>query len=123
MGKIEDDTYHPDFQWLRLFADRSPSTGGIAIHGLVRQPYNDVKARLVDLIFQEYDDAMAAQWSPPAFWLTTEHAQEFMDDLWNCGIRPTDMGKAVGALPATEAHLKDMQRVFYKYVLRGDDNA
>ena len=122
MGEIDKDNYHPDFQWLRLAAEKSPNTGGIAIYGRIRQPYSDeaTAARLVDLMFHEEDYTSVAVYHPPAFWLTKENAQEFMDDLWNCGIRPTDMGEAVGALPATEKHLEDMQKVFNKYVL-GDE--
>ncbi len=39
-------------------------------------------------------------------------AQTMMDDLWACGIRPKEQG-AIGALSATERHLKDMQRLVF----------
>lgn len=116
---IEKDNYYPDFRWLNFAAERSYQTGGIAVYGFIKTP-NGIESRIDALHYVKHEDHMNAVWHPPAFWLTKEHAQEFMDDLWNCGIRPTDMGEAVGALPATQAHLKDMQKVFDKYIL-GDE--
>ena len=48
-------------------------------------------------------------------------ATELMDDLWNAGIRPSDIGTA-GHLAATQAHLRDMQGLIEKILpsaLRG----
>jgi hypothetical protein len=39
--------------------------------------------------------------------------QELMDALWRCGLRPTEGVGSVGALAATERHLKDMQRLVF----------
>ena len=36
-------------------------------------------------------------------------AQELMDELWSCGLRPSEGSGSAGALKATETHLKDMQ--------------
>lgn len=40
-------------------------------------------------------------------------AQVLMDDLWSCGIRPTEGSGSAGSLAATERHLKDMQSIAF----------
>lgn len=43
-------------------------------------------------------------------------AQVLMDDLWNCGIRPTEGTGSAGSLRATERHLEDMRKLVFKEV-------
>ena len=38
-------------------------------------------------------------------------AQQLMDELWQCGLRPTEGTGSAGSLAATERHLKDMQSI------------
>ena len=47
--------------------------------------------------------------------ISRQTAQDLMDQLWMCGLRPTEGAGSAGALAATERHLRDMQRlVFHK---------
>lgn len=50
----------------------------------------------------------------PSFRLGQDEAQTLMDDLWNCGIRPTGGVDNAGQLKATQDHLKDMQQLTYR---------
>lgn len=50
----------------------------------------------------------------PLITLHHHHAQTLMDQLWVCGIRPTEGTGSAGALAATERHLKDLQRIVFK---------
>ena len=43
-------------------------------------------------------------------------AQVLMDDLWSCGIRPTEGRGSAGALTATEKHLNDMRKIAFKQI-------
>jgi hypothetical protein len=45
--------------------------------------------------------------------LVLEHtdAQRFMDELWNCGLRPSEGSGSAGAMAATERHLGDMRTI------------
>lgn len=43
--------------------------------------------------------------------LKPEDAQGLMDELWNCGFRPTEGSGSAGALAATQRHLDDMRTI------------
>jgi len=45
----------------------------------------------------------------PLLRMTRDMAQELMDDLWQCGIRPTEGAGSAGSLAAVQAHLMDMR--------------
>ena len=49
----------------------------------------------------------------PTFSLLPQQAQLLMDDLWNCGLRPTEGVGSVGQLKATQNHLADMRRLVF----------
>lgn len=52
--------------------------------------------------------------SEPTLSLRTEDAQRLMDELWRCGLRPTEGTGSAGALAAVERHLEDMRRLVFK---------
>lgn len=47
----------------------------------------------------------------PMLRLDIQTAQQLMDELWQCGLRPTEGSGSAGSLAATERHLKDMQTI------------
>lgn len=53
------------------------------------------------------DDAYA----DPALTLNKKQAQQLIDALWDCGIRPTQGSGSAGSLAATEKHLEDMRQI------------
>lgn len=53
-------------------------------------------------------------WGDPTARLTQKAAQTLMDELWQCGLRPSEGSGSAGSLAATERHLKDMQRIVFK---------
>lgn len=52
----------------------------------------------------------------PFLILTPTDAQQIMDSLWDCGVRPSEGSGSAGALLATQNHLKDMQQLVFKFV-------
>lgn len=40
-------------------------------------------------------------------------AQVLMDDLWACGVRPTEGAGSAGAMRRAEAHITDLQKVAF----------
>lgn len=49
----------------------------------------------------------------PTLRLGREEAQFLMDQLWDCGLRPTEGSGSAGSLAATQAHLQDMRRLVF----------
>lgn len=49
--------------------------------------------------------------TPCAMTLVKESAQKLMDELWECGIRPSNGEGNSGELAATKFHLNDMRRI------------
>lgn len=41
------------------------------------------------------------------------HAQKLMDDLWDCGLRPSEGSGSAGAMKKTENHLQDMRMIAF----------
>ncbi len=52
-----------------------------------------------------------APFPQPTMYLRDEEAQGVMDELWRCGMRPTEGSGSAGSLAATERHLADMQKI------------
>lgn len=50
----------------------------------------------------------------PTGFLDLTEAQSLMDDLWQCGLRPTKGSGSAGSLAATEKHLNDMRKIVSK---------
>lgn len=46
--------------------------------------------------------------------LDTTTAQALMDELWQCGLRPTEGTGSAGAMAAVQAHLADLQKLVFK---------
>jgi hypothetical protein len=42
--------------------------------------------------------------------------QKLMDDLWDCGLRPSEGTGSAGALAAVEKHLGDMRKIAGKKI-------
>jgi len=40
-------------------------------------------------------------------------AQKLMDDLWDCGLRPSEGAGSAGSLKKTENHLSDMRKIAF----------
>jgi hypothetical protein len=47
----------------------------------------------------------------PTGTLDQQSAQELMDNLWECGFRPSEGTGSAGAMAATEKHLADMRNI------------
>ena len=52
----------------------------------------------------------------PTITLDTTAAQELMDNLWYCGLRPSEGTGSAGSLKATQDHLADMRKIAFTYI-------
>lgn len=49
----------------------------------------------------------------PILSISNTAAQQLMDDLWMCGLRPSEGSGSAGALLAVQRHLEDMRTLFF----------
>jgi hypothetical protein len=68
-------------------------------------------SHVTSMTFEVREDGMEID---PSFKLKMDEAQALMDDLWNCGLRPTEGSGSAGALMATQKHLEDMRSLVFK---------
>jgi hypothetical protein len=96
------------FNNLRLRLFRSAFTDSIDCY-LVERTHDGRMAQAKPVEMEIIESNVAPH--TPTFRLEQVNAQALMDELWNCGIRPTEGTGSAGALAATQNHLKDMQGV------------
>ncbi len=65
------------------------------------------------LVMKEHE--MYANDPQPTVSLTPTAAQQLIDDLWDCGLRPSEGSGSAGQLAATERHLKDMRTIVFEF--------
>lgn len=62
----------------------------------------------------ELKEAHEAMVYDPFIRLGISEAQQLMDELWQCGLRPSEGSGSAGSLRATEKHLADMRLITMK---------
>lgn len=92
-----------------IFAERQVWSNEIAIHIGTRSPEGGPIHVLRPGVFQEARDGELR--GAPALRLELKDAQRLMDELWNCGLRPSEGSGSAGSLAATQKHLADMQGI------------
>lgn len=58
----------------------------------------------------------------PTVSLQPHAAQQLMDELWQCGLRPTEGTGSAGSLAATERHLADLQKLVFGHTVKPNQN-
>ena len=71
----------------------------------------DDKRRVVTAV--TVSDVEAHAFLEPTLRLHRDMAQQLMDNLWQCGLRPTEGTGSAGSLAATQKHLEDMRRLVF----------
>lgn len=71
---------------------------------------NEKKVIATGLAFKERSLGEMAE---PCMRINNVTAQKFMDELWDCGLRPTEGKGSAGSLKATEKHLEDMRKIAF----------
>lgn len=49
----------------------------------------------------------------PFLTIDNGEAQQLMNDLWDCGLRPSEGSGSAGSLKATQEHLADMRKIVF----------
>ena len=65
----------------------------------------------INIEFQKAEEGNAY---PPVMYIDYTVAQQLMDSLWDCGVRPTEGAGSAGAMKAVQEHLQDMRKIASK---------
>jgi len=97
------------YTFVRAIAHQDPWSEKV---GFLLVKHETGKPRLVakSLEFVELQTGAPAD---PTFNLDWQEAQELMDMLWSCGLRPTQGKSSVGQLEAVERHPADMRTIAF----------
>jgi hypothetical protein len=97
---------------IRITADRVPWNYDVAIRiGAVDRMRHKI-AHAKTVVFEDVPDG--TMFAEPTLRIGETAAQSLMDQLWTCGIRPTEGHGSAGALSATQRHLEDMRQLVFK---------
>lgn len=91
---------------LEVMARRDDWQDGIALYA--RQPNGDRFAAAKPI---EFEVRQQGELVEPFVRISVQTAQQLMDELWQCGLRPTEGTGSAGSLRATERHLDDMRKI------------
>jgi hypothetical protein len=61
----------------------------------------------------EYEENENDAYVPRTLEISASDAQSLMDQLWECGLRPSEGSGSAGALAATQSHLADFRRLVF----------
>lgn len=99
----------------RLLAQRSQWSP--AIQFLLLEYFPDGgRAYGVNVVMQAVTPENQGYAWEPTFSIGTTEAQELMDSLWQCGLRPSEGIGSAGQLASTQKHLEDMRTIAFKFL-------
>jgi hypothetical protein len=91
----------------KVHAENNFYSNAISIH-IYERLENGGISLLSGLKFTTHREAEIV-WPQEAIELPSETAQQLMDALWQCGLRPSEGSGSAGSLKATQDHLRDLQ--------------
>jgi hypothetical protein len=106
---MRDLSQYEFYKFIRAVAHRDPwseQVGFLLVEHVSGQPRRVAKP----LEFVELPDGAPLD---PTFRLQGMEAQELMDMLWNCGLRPTQSKSSAGQMEAIQRHLADMRTIAF----------
>jgi hypothetical protein len=75
----------------------------------------DMRRVATSIVFETMDpDALYS----PSLQLDSTAAQKLMDELWDCGLRPSEGSGSAGALAATQYHLEDLRTLIKELIFK-----
>lgn len=98
---------------LRINARKNPWLNKVEI--LVVDKSARSMAVATNIVFEKLNEGGIIN---PTMTIDGDAAQELMDELWSCGIRPAAGQGSAGQLAATERHLKDMQSLVFDHLIK-----
>jgi len=100
-----------DIRPFEFMARREDWAEGISLY--CRQVITGVGSSIAQpLTFKAYEPGTVI--TEPIIRISIQEAQNLMDELWRCGLRPTEGTGSAGAFAALQNHLKDMRALVFK---------
>lgn len=93
---------------LHIRAERCIWGDGIRLHAGEERPDGSIGVFQAPVAVAQEP---GSHYGDPFLRLSTTDAQRLMDELWHCGLRPSEGSGSAGSLAATERHLKDMRTI------------
>ena len=106
---MRDTSGYDWYRFIRAIAHRDPWSEKVEFL-LCHHETGKPRAVAKPLEFEEVPQGAIVN---PTFSLHGDEAQELMDMLWNCGLRPTQGKQSAGQLDAVERHLADMRAIAF----------
>jgi len=100
------------FRNFHVHAEPRWQAHGIMLHFYERQQNGDISL-LSGLQFTTVKEGESVE-PQESIVMPLETAQELIDSLWQCGLRPSEGSGSAGSLKATENHLKDLQTLSWR---------
>lgn len=101
---------------IEFLAERAAYHRGIRLYARIPHSgtFGDAPEQVLEpLKFRAMTDEDLNLVSVPAATISNDSAQQLMDELWRCGLRPTEGTGSAGSLAATERHLADMRTLVF----------
>ena len=96
-----------DIQPIEIMARREDWQRGISLYmRRITVGMGEVVAQ--PIVLKQHTPGLIAE---PFLHLTIQEGQQLMDELWQCGLRPSEGTGSAGSLRATEKHLSDMRLI------------
>ncbi len=89
---------------------------GVVRYPRLREFDGEHKYFVKSIAWEAVSDAMSLSYerNDVDFILEQPEAQVLMDDLWACGVRPTEGAGSAGQSAAQQSHIKDLEQVTTK---------
>jgi hypothetical protein len=102
--------------WERMecVAERQMFGRRIAVHVFGKSKGKHFYASNMTCQVIENEMEATSVWREPLFYLDAHYAQQLMDSLWQCGLRPSEGTGSAGAMRAVEKHLEDMRALAFR---------
>jgi hypothetical protein len=99
---------------IKTYAERRQLSDRIDINFIDGRETGDDSFGLAQpLVFERVKSGEYHGHRRPALSLRGTDAQQLMDQLWHCGLRPSEGTGSAGSLAATERHLADMKKIAF----------
>lgn len=99
---------------IHLRAEKAqPFDNRVRLYAAERRGPDLFVAKPIEFVVRRVEGSIGAAFEPILI-LRPDEAQALVDELWDCGLRPSEGSGSAGSLAATQRHLEDMRALVFK---------